>query len=677
MLDQLGLGHRLRSVFNRTTLMSGTGIILATGLFVALNIVINLGITGVRVDLTDSRLFTLSEGTKSILRELKEPIQLKLYVSRAPLSEHPLLANYTTRVRDMLREYVDIADGSLTLEYIDPEPFSEAEDQAVAEGLRAIPLGGEATQAYFGLVGINSTDDRETIAFLAPDRESSLEYEVTKLVFSLNYPKKPVVGVVSSLPLFGAGPRAEPWQVITSISEFFDVRDLSESPELLDGVDVLMLVHPKDLDEYTMYAIDQYLLAGGKLLAFIDPLSDYELSNPDPASQPGTVPDLDSSLDTLLQAWGLEMAEAKVVGDINSAMRVQHRGERGLQQVEYLPWLRLDDKNLSQDDFTTNSVKVLHLAAAGILRPVQDAPADLATDAGADGADADGDDATDDADAAEVAEVAETAADTIRPKVDPLMFTTSDSTMLERDLVLFQRDPNTMLTAFRSEDSVMNVAVRLSGMARSAFSGAPGAPGAEAESAGNDGHIEQGQINAIVVSDSDILQDKFWVRVQTLFDIRIPQKIANNGDFVSNALENLSGNTDLISLRSRGAYARPFTRVEKLRREAETEYRDEEQQLKDKLAETEERIKQLQQAGSDEGEAILSAKQAEEIENFKQERIETRRKLRAVQHNLNKSIESLGSKMKVINIVLVPLAVVAVSLLVYVLRRRQRALSWS
>ena len=666
MLDQLGLGHRLRSVFNRTTLMSGTGVILAVGLFVALNIVINLGLTGVRIDLTDSRLFTLSEGTKSILRELKEPIQLKLYVSRAPLSEHPLLANYATRVRDMLREYVDIADGSLSLEYIDPEPFSEAEDQAVAEGLRAIPLGGEATQAYFGLVGINSTDDRETIAFLAPDRESSLEYEVTKLVYSLNYPKKPVVGVVSSLPIFGVGPRAEPWQVITSISEFFDVRDLSESPELLDGVDVLMLVHPKDLDEFTLYAIDQYLLAGGKLLAFIDPLSDYELSNPDPASEPGVVPDLDSSLETLLQAWGLEMADAKVVGDINSAMRVQHRGERGLQQVEYLPWLRLDDKNLSQDDFTTNSVKVLHLAAAGILRPVQDAPADLATDGGAD----DDGDAGDDADGGD----AEAAAEATRPKADPLMFTTTDSTMLERDLVLFQRDPNTMLTAFRSEESVMNVALRLSGMARSAFSGLPGQ---EDDDAANEGHIEQGQLNAIIVADSDILQDKFWVRIQTLFDIRIPQKIANNGDFVSNALENLSGNTDLISLRSRGAYARPFTRVEKLRREAETEYRDEEQQLKDKLAETEERIKQLQQAGSDEGEAILSAKQAAEIENFKKERIETRKKLRAVQHNLNKSIESLGSKMKIINIVLVPLAVVAVSLLVYLLRRRQRALSWS
>lgn len=659
-----GIGYRLRGIFNRRVLMSGTGLILACGLFLSLNIVFNLGLTGVRIDLTDSKLFTLSDGTRNILNNLKEPLSLKLYVSRKPLSEHPLLANYAIRVRDMLREYVDISDGNLTLEYIDPEPFSEAEDQAVAEGLRTIPLGGEAIQAYFGLVGINSTDDRETIPFFAPEREGSLEYEITKLVFTLNHPRKPVVGVVTSLPIFGEGPRPEPWQIINSISEFFDVRDLSESPELLGGIDVLMLVHPKELGEQTWYAIDQYLLEGGKLFAFVDPLSDYELANPDPANEPGVVPDLDSSMQTLTKAWGIEMVEGKVVGDIKSAMRVQHRGERGLQQVEYLPWMRLDEKNLSQDDFTTSSVRVMHLAAAGEFRQIEDADVDDAVAV-----------ADDDEDAADAAAVV----NNIKPKIDALMFTTNESTLLERDLVLFQRNPNTLLTAFRSEDRIINIAVRLSGMARSAFAGPPSSEdeGGSGVPSGNlSEHIEQGELNAVIVADSDILQDRFWVRIQSLFDIRIPTKIANNGDFVSNTLENLSGNTDMISLRSRGAYARPFTKVEELRREAESDFRDQEQQLKDKLAETEDRIRQLQQSDSDEGEAILSARQAKEIEGFKQERLETRRKLRAVQHDLNKSIESLGSKMKFINIILVPFFVVIVSLLVYLLRRKQRALSW-
>ncbi|MGV0005271.1 MAG: Gldg family protein [Candidatus Porifericomitaceae bacterium WSBS_2022_MAG_OTU9] len=659
-----GIGHWFRSIFNRRALMSGTGLLLAVGLFLFLNIIVNLGLTGVRIDLTDSSLFTLSDGTRNILNKLEEPLHLKLYVSRKPLSEHPLLANYATRVRDMVREYVDIADGKLTLEYIDPEPFSEAEDQAVAEGLRTIPLGGEALQAYFGLVGINSTDDRETIPFFAPEREGSLEYEITKLVFTLNHSKKAVVGVVSSLPMFGEGARPEPWQIINSISEFFDVRNLSESPDLLGGIDVLMLVHPKDLGEEIWYAIDQYLLDGGKLFAFIDPLSDYELANPDPSNEPGIVPDLDSSMQALMAAWGIEMVEAKVVGDINSTMRVQHRGARGLQQVEYLPWMRLDEKNLSQDDFTTSSVRVMHLAAVGELRQLEDKDDGVAV-------------ADDDKD---VAATATSVSNNIKPKLDPLMFTTNDATILERDLVLFQRNPNTLLTAFRSEDRVINVAVRLSGMARSAFAGPPDLEGedggSEVPSGDLSGHIEQGELNAVIVADSDILQDRFWVRIQSLFDIRIPTKIANNGDFVSNTLENLSGNTDLISLRSRGAYARPFTKVEELRREAESDFRDKEQQLKDKLAETEERIKQLQQSDSEEGEAILSARQANEIEGFKQERLETRKKLRAVQHNLNKSIESLGSKMKFINIILVPFGVVVISLLVYLLRRKQRALSW-
>ena len=436
------------------------------------------------------------------------------------------------------------------------------------------------------------------------------------------------------------------------------MRDLGNAPTDLENIDVLMLVHPKDLNAQQLYSIDQYVLQGGKLLALIDPMSDWELSNPDPEWDQDTLPDLDSDLDVLLNAWGVEMLPSKVAGDLESAMRVQHRGTRGLQQIEYLPWLRLEEGNLSQDDFSTSELKLVHLGAAGVLRSMAAGKSD--SDAG------DGDDAIVPAGP--------------RPTMTPLMSTTEASMLMERDLVLFQRNPVDLLNAFISGNEKLNLAVRLSGQAVSAFDGPPAPEAEEGEEAPppppDDGsHVSEGEVNAIVVADSDLLQDRFWVRIRKLFDIRIPQKIASNGDFIANALENLSGNTDLISLRSRGEYSRPFTRVEALRKEAEAKFRNKERELKEKLQQTEDRITALQQKNEG-GEAIISRQQAREIEKFREEKVETRKQLRAVQHGLNKSIEQLGSWLKFLNIILVPFLVVLGSLLAYYLRRHQRSMPW-
>ena len=629
--------QKSKSFFQRKLFATTTGLFLAIGLFMAFNIIVNLGLPGLKIDLTEAKLYSLSDGTKNILSNLVEPVQLKFYASKDAIAENSTLSNYSNRVLDMLREYVDLADGQLSLEYIDPEPFSEAEDRAVAEGLKTIPLGRGGAQAYLGLVGVNSTDDRQVLPVLQAEREASLEYEITKLIYTLNYPKKPVVGIAGSIPVFGSETEEKSWQFIDSLRSLFEVRDLGETPVGLENLDVLALIHPKEFDDEAWYAVDQFLLNGGKLLAFIDPLSVYELANFKPEPNDASPPDMTSNLGPLLNNWGLQMVEGKVAGDKDGSMRVQHQGQRGVEQVYYLPWLSLTDKNLNQDDFATRDIKLVHVPAAGALQVLAEAEA-------------------------EEGEVK------LKPEAEALFSTSKNSMLLDYFSVLYQNNPHELLKLFESGDEVIDVAMRLSGMSTSAFA-EPAGRGIGLE------HIEQGQINAVIIADSDLLQDRFWVNVRRVFNLSIPNKFANNGDFVANVLENLSGNNDLISLRSRGSYARPFTRVEGLRREAEASWRDEEKRLKDKLAETEQRIQQLQQNNSESGQAILSTRRAEEIASFQRERIETRKKLRAVQLDLNKSIESLGTLLKFINIILIPFIVVLASLGFYFWRQRRRLTS--
>ena len=440
------------------------------------------------------------------------------------------------------------------------------------------------------------------------------------------------------------------------MEEFFEVRNLrldDEDPEFIDDDnDVLMLIHPKDLSEELLYQIDQFVLRGGKLLAFLDPLSDYELTNPEDP-QASTLPDVESSLQILLENWGVELLEAKVAGDLNSAMRVQHRDQRGMQELEYLPWLRLQEANFSQEDFSTSEVKLINMGAAGVLETFSPESR------------ADADD-TEDVNTASYSQI----------KVLPLIYTTEASTLFERDLVIFQRDPNLIMQAYKEEGRKLTLAARLSGTARTAFPDRDDtdidADDADAEPAAEQ-HVAEGELNAIIVADTDLLQDRFWIRIRKLFDISIPQTIANNGDFVINSLENLAGSTDLISLRSRGEYQRPFTRVERLRRDAESRFRDEEQRLREKLTETEERINKLRV--EDEGSSqILTPQQAREIEKFKLERLNTRKQLRAVQHNLQQNIEALGRNLKLINIFLVPALAVVISISINLLRARRRTI---
>jgi len=618
-------------------LISETGLLLAAILAVAIVIIGDSVFTNVRLDLTEHRLFTLSDGTRNILKSLKEPISLDFYLSRKTLTNYPTMINYGNRVRDLLNEYAAESGGKIKLTVIEPEPFSEAEDQAVASGLQGVPISNAGDQAYFGLVGTNAVDDQRVIPFFQDDRENSLEYDITKLIYNLANPKKPVIGILTGLPLFGTPTQQQaprPWAITSAMREFFEVRNLSLEMDKIDpAIDVLMVIHPKNLGEQTLYAIDQYLLGGGKAMLFVDPMAEADNAQPDPQN-PMAMPAVSSNLSKLLDAWKVSVTEGKIVGDINLAMRVQTRGARGVHEATFLPWLRLQKPNFNGEDFATNQLDTVNIATAGAIERQEGSTLTFT----------------------------------------PLLETTEDTMLIDSQRMLFQQDPESLLNDFVSEHKKRTLAVRLSGTAKSAFpDGLPGKktddrPGAPAS--GN--ALKEGKINAILVADTDLLSDYMWIRTQSFFGVDVPQTLASNGDFVINALDNLSGNNDLISLRTRGNYSRPFTTVDKIRRTAESEFRDRERELQTKLEETEKRLGELQKDthGSD---LILTPEQTQEIEKFRQEQITTRKELRNVQHELQKNIEQLGSILKIINIGLVPLLIAILAIVAGYLRSRRHA----
>jgi ABC-type uncharacterized transport system involved in gliding motility auxiliary subunit len=606
-------------------IISTTGLALAAALFIAVIILVNATLTSWRIDLTENKLFTLSEGTLNILHNLEEPVRLDFYFSQKAMIGYPALMNYGVRVRDMLLEYEAHSNGMLDLNIIDPEVFSEEEDQAVASGMQSVPLNNAGDRAYFGLVGTNSTDEEKIIPFFQSSKESALEYDISKLLYNLAYPDKRVVGIMSSLPIFGDEQEKLPkWTITDTIEEFFEIRVLGTNPKNLDGIDVLMIIHPKNIKDDTLFAIDQYVLRGGKVMLFVDPLAEGDRSKPaDPESS--ILPDLDSDLDRLTEQWGITVLKEKIVGDINSAMHVQTHSATGPQEVTYLPWLRLAKESFNQDDFATSQLNVIHMGTVGIIEKNADS----------------------------------------KTSFTPLIESTKQSMQLDRDFLFIQRDPKIILDNFKSEEKKQVIAARLQGHATTAFPEGLLDDEGNRKNSDGDALISEGDINVIVIADTDILNDTFWIRNKPYFGMNLPQPIANNGDFVVNALENLSGSNDLASLRTRGEYTRPFERVEAIRRQAELEYREREQKLVATLQETEQKIRTLQQTqGKDNAESamLLTPEQNAEIEKFQTLRIDTRKQLRAVQHELKKNIESLGAKLRFFNIAFLPLIIILISI---------------
>ncbi len=699
-----------------------------------------------RFDLTENKLYTLSQGTVNTLEHLQKPVDLYFFFSEQTTKNIPAIRNYAKRVEELLDEYELKSKGKIKLHKIDPEPFSESEDQAAEFGLQAIPVSLGGDTVYFGLAGKAENGDKQMIPFFQEDKEKFLEYDVSQLVYRLSTPKKRVIGLISGLQLQGGFDMASrqplaPWVIMDQIEKQFEVQSLgADLKEVPSAVDVLMIVHPKRLTDQALYAIDQYVLQGGKTLVFVDPSSEMDQDSMMGASEKG------SDISKLFTAWGIQLEPNKVIADWALALKVSM--QQGALPQRHLGFLSLHKESFSAESILTNQLEMVNLGTSGILKKKEASKVEF----------------------------------------EPLLSSSNEAMLLEA--VKFDKliDPSVLLQDFKPTGETYVAAARIQGMVASAFpNGAPALkepanaetgemmdddasynnnfqpqaidslpmleqlkqkaedmqneqndPSAsdeqnpseqkvptdkapeessklkENETSSTGGvsgffissaladeaqankaqenkpqvdekpdeqknivHLTESKqpVNVIVVADTDILSDRLWVRVQDFFGQRVAVPWANNGDFVVNMLDMLSGSADLIGLRSRGEFTREFTKVKKLQDQAESLFREKEQELKKQLQETEAQLSELQKPSEDGSPIHLTAEQEAALKKFVEDKLRIRKELRDVQHQLDKDIRALGTTLKVINILIMPI-VLTILMFIFAGQIRKRRLKY-
>lgn len=609
----------------RRLMYSSLGLVLIAVAFVGFNMAANSLFKNTQLDFTEQKLYTLSAGTQQLLTELQEPIRLQYFYSNKATRDIPMLRNYAQRVQELLESYARLADGQLQLEVIDPEAFSEEEDRAAALGLQAVPLEQEGTQLYFGLAASNAQGDSQVIPFFALDQEELLEYELSRLISSVAQTERPVIGLLSGLPINGgfdmqAGQPLPSWTILEDIRQQFQLESLKDDIDLIPAhISTVLLIHPKNLSEATQYALDQFVLGGGKLLAFVDPYSEADtgVSGPEEMAAGKS-----SDLPELFKAWGVRMLPNQVLGDGAYAMSVGVGPQQ--RAVRHPGWLTLPKKAMDSTDVLTSQLSQLNLATAGMLEPLEGA----------------------------------------KTQFTPLLYSSEYAMPFSAQRFALLQNPEELLADLEPTGERYVLAARLSGPAQTAF--VQGIEGREPglQSAEN--------INVIIVADSDMLSDRMWVNVQDFFGQRLPQPFADNGSFTINALDNLSGSDALISIRSRGNFNRPFTMVDNLQRVAQERFQKKEQELQGRLAATEEKMFELQQATDPERDLELTAEQQATLQQFMQEKLQVRKELREVRYQLNSDIESLGTTLKFFNIGVMPILLTFGLVLLSLSRRIRR-----
>ena len=674
---------------NKKTFFSPLGLVSITaglGLSVAM---ISFMPSSLRIDLTEDRLYSLSDGTRNIVSNLDQQLEVMFFYSDSATEDIPQIRSFATRVQELLREIVMASNSNLRLNVIDPEPFSEDEDLATQFGIQPVPVTQGGEEIYFGLVVTNGSGENmpfnmqvsETIPLIRPDQEEFLEYEVIKLVAKVNNPDLPVVGLITQLDIDGGfdpvrGQATAPWMVMEYIRQLYEVRrvdiaGIDANNHIDDEVDILMVVHPQDLSEEILYQIDQYIMRGGAIMLFLDPNADSMVTQ----SPQGTLipAGMRSELPRLLEAWGIAFENDKVLTDNELALRVVMGQSR--RPSPHLGMLGVQRNYLAQNDIITNGLETINFSSAGAI-----------------------------------AQLEETS--TI---FEPLIESSTDAMLMDAALLENLADPSVLFDEFVSSQQSYVVAARVSGLLDSAFpEGRPIVSEEKEESesqseitsnslASEDTVVEQEVVssevaeeeiaeaveeevievrehisgsgtiaNIVVFADTDFLSDRMWVQVAQFLGRRIPQPFANNGDLIINALDNLSGSADLVSIRSRGRYSRPFTRVLDLQREADDRLRTEEADLLSRLAETEASLADLNQVEDGEPIGQITPEIQSEIDRFNGEMLETRRRLRDVQYQLTEDIERLGANLKAIDTALIPILLTIILLVMHYLRVQRR-----
>jgi ABC-type uncharacterized transport system involved in gliding motility auxiliary subunit len=624
-----------------TFFFSVFGVVAAFVIVVALNAI--LSSARVRSDLTEDQVYTLSDGTRKILQKVDTQVTIRFYYTQNDPNMPVYLKNYAQRVEDLLYEYRQQAPKFIKIEKLDPQPDTDAEDSANLDGVGGQPLQ-TGDKIYLG-VSFTSLDQKVALPFLSPERERLLEYDLSRAISRVMSPEKPVVGVMSALPVFGSQPnpmqmqmgqmqRDPEWVAVSELKNDFEVKEIEmTSEEIPADVDVLLVIHPRGITEATEYAIDQFVLRGGKLIAMVDPLSIIDRQNSGGNQMMGGGPQTSSTLDKLFGAWGVAMDKSKVVADRNFTSRMM----RGNRPEEVPTVLSITPDGVNTNDIATSQIGSLLMAFSGAFTGT---PNDGLT------------------------------------KTD-LIFSTDSSQMVEGFLA--QMSGQAILNDFKSDDARKSLAIRLSGKFKSAFpDGKPKATGDAEEGVKPETgkHLKESseENHVVLIADADMLFDQFCVRVQNIFGSRIVIPQNANINLAQNLVEQMAGDANLINARSRAIKNRPFTLVAKMRTEAEARYRSKIKELEADLQQTQSKLNDLQRTKEDASQKfILSPEQKAELENFRTKQAETNKKLKDLRKQLRRDIDSLENRLKWANILGMPAAIIVLGLLVGVIKRQRTA----
>jgi len=579
-----------------------------------------------RLDLTEGKIYTLSDGTKKILRGLQSPVKVKLYISQGESVPVPL-RSFAQRVEDLVREFKSVAGSNLLIERYNPRPDSEEEDAAQVDGIDAQQLvTGE--QFYLGAT-VTQLDRKQTLAEITPQRERLLEYDLVRAIARVANPERPKIGLMAGLPVMGerfnpyTRQSSEPWVLATELKREFDVKEVPFTAKEIDkDINVLLLIHPKDMQPEQEYALDQFVLRGGKLIAFVDPYAYFDQT----PTMPGMPPmPSSSSLPTLFKAWGIDFDANKVIADVVF-------GSGG--GARYTPTvLSLNRTALSRDDVVTGSIETLLYAFGGAfqVKPV-------------DGL-----------------------------KVTDLVHSSPNAMLVDNSMATKSGDEATK--SFKPLGHPLPLAVRLTGKFKTAFP--DGVKGDKDKPvAGTPALRESASDNSVIlVADVDMLADGAAVDIQDVFGRKVVVPSNGNLAFALGMVEQFAAGNELISLRSRATAFRPLTVVRELEAQAQQQYFGKIQALEEELQKTNAKLQELQKAqgAAGKGGQILSAEQQAELERFRKRVAETRLELKEVRRSLRQDAEALVFWTKVVNIALMPILVALAGLAIALIRRRRSA----
>ena len=622
-----------------TMVYSTVGVVLLFALLLAINFIATK--VRYRADLTQEKAYTFSDGTKAIVGKLDTPVTIRFYCTQgeSSASEAVFLKNYARHVEDLLAEYKQVGKGKIVIEKYDPQPDSDAEDSARLANVEGQMLSN-GEKFYLGL-SVNMLDQKETISFLSPTREKLLEYDITRAIARVQTTDRPVIGVMSSMVVFGQqqspmmarmGQQAvDPWVFISELKKDFDVQKVEmDADKIDDKVKVLILIHPKGITDQTQYAIDQFVMRGGKLLAFVDPNCYFDPNRQDRQFGGGFS---SSTLDKLTKAWGLSIDGAKVVGDLSYPTRIQ---EGNIPTV-----LSLTADAINKNDPVSGQIDNMLFPFAGAISG--------------------------------------TAAQGLTQTVLIKSSTKADLV----DTYMAQLSGANVANDIKPSGKELALAVRLTGKFKTAFpDGKPKAKDEKAEDKDKEKKDEKAELglkeskdtSVILIADADMLTDEgAQIEKQNFFGQKIMMMHNGNLPFVQNCVEQLAGDNNLIAVRSRATLNRPFTLVKKMEAQAQEKFQGRIKEMEKTLQETQAKVNQLQQSKSKEQRFILSPEQQKEIENFRKKEAETNKELKKLRKEYRQEVDSLENKLKWANILVMPILIAISGIALAVVKRKRTA----